>query len=63
MGLPGGACLRNVIRSETEVIYHFRLTKEELAEIAKPDKGERNYHRTDEQLAGFAAWRPSFETK
>ena len=34
-----------------------------MAEIAKLDKGERYYHRTDEQLAGFAAWRPAFETK
>ena len=25
------------------------------------DKGERYYHRTDEHLAGFAAWRPTFE--
>ena len=44
-------------------ILDFRLTEEEMAEIAKLDKGERYYHRTDEQLAGFAAWRPSFETK
>ena len=39
------------------------LTEEEMAEIAKLDKGERYYNRTDEQLAGFAAWRPSFEMK
>ena len=44
-------------------ILDFRLTEEEMAEIAKLDKGERYYHRTDEQLASFAAWRPSFETK
>ena len=44
-------------------ILDFRLTEEEMTEIAKLDKGERYYHRTDEQLAGFAAWRPSFETK
>jgi diketogulonate reductase-like aldo/keto reductase len=44
-------------------ILDFRLTEEEMAEIAKMDKGERYYHRTDEQLAGFAAWRPSFETR
>ena len=42
-------------------ILDFRLTDEEMAEIAKLDKGERYYHRTDEQLAGFAAWRPEFE--
>ena len=44
-------------------ILDFSLTEEEMAEIAKLDKGERYYHRTEEQLAGFAAWRPSFETK
>ena len=42
-------------------ILDFKLTDEEMAEIAKLDKGERYYHRTDEQLAGFAAWRPDFE--
>ena len=44
-------------------ILDFKLTEEEMAEIVKLDKGERYYHRTDEQLAGFAAWRPAFETK
>lgn len=42
-------------------ILDFTLTEEEMNEIAKLDKGQRYYHRTDEQLAGFAAWRPSFE--
>ena len=42
-------------------ILDFKLTDEEMAEIAKLDKGERYYHRTDEQLAGFAAWKPEFE--
>ena len=32
-------------------IQDFKLTDEEMAEIAKLDKGERYYHRTDEQLA------------
>lgn len=41
-------------------ILDFTLTDEEMAEIAKLDKGERYYHRTDEQLAGFAAWKPTF---
>ena len=44
-------------------ILDFTLTDEEMAEIAKLDKGERYYHRTDEQLVQFAAWRPQFETK
>ena len=42
-------------------ILDFTLTDEEMAEIAKLDKGERYYTRTDEALAGFAAWRPVFE--
>ena len=42
-------------------ILDFTLTEEEMNEIAKLDKDQRYYHRTDEQLAGFAAWRPSFE--
>ena len=59
--IPGS---RNVahIRDNLDIL-DFTLTEEEMAEIAKLDKGERYYHRTDEQLAGFAAWRPSFETK
>ena len=42
-------------------IMDFGLTDEEMAEIAKLDKGERYYHRTDAQLDQFAAWRPDFE--
>lgn len=42
-------------------ILDFRLTDEEMAEIAKLDKGVRYYTRTDEALAGFAAFQPSYE--
>ncbi|MBQ5998809.1 MAG: aldo/keto reductase, partial [Treponema sp.] len=42
-------------------IMDFELTADEMAEIAKLDKGERYYHRTDEQLFQFAAWKPDFE--
>ena len=42
-------------------IMDFELTGNEMAEIAKLDKGERYYHRTDEQLVQFAAWKPDFE--
>lgn len=44
-------------------ILDFTLTDEEMAEIAKLDKDQRYYHRTDEQLAQLAAWKPSFEVK
>ncbi len=57
--IPGS---KNVdhIRDNLDIL-DFELTDEEMAEIAKLDKGVRYYHRTDEQLAGFAAWRPQFE--
>ena len=42
-------------------IMDFELTADEMAEISKLDKGERYYHRTDEQLIQFAAWKPDFE--
>ncbi len=42
-------------------IMDFELTADEMEEIAKLDKGERYYHRTDEQLVQFAAWKPDFE--
>ena len=37
------------------------LTDEEMEQIAKLDKNERYYHRTDEQLVQFANWKPEFE--
>ena len=42
-------------------ILDFKLTDEEMAEIAKLAKNERYYHRTDEQLIQFAGWKPDFE--
>lgn len=42
-------------------ILDFKLTDEEMAEIAKLNKGNRYYIREDSQLAGFAAWKPEFE--
>ena len=42
-------------------ILDFTLTDAEMADIAKLDKGERYYHRTEAQLMQFAAWRPDFE--
>ena len=57
--IPGS---KNVdhIRDNLDIL-DFTLTDDEMAEIAKLDKGVRYYHRTDAQLAGFAAWRPEFE--
>lgn len=42
-------------------ILDFTLTDEEIKKIAELDKGERYYHRTDEQLVQFAAWHPDYE--
>ena len=44
-------------------IFDFTLNDEEMSEIAKLDKGVRYYTRTDEALAGFAAWQPTYESK
>ena len=57
--IPGS---RNVdhIRDNLNIL-DFKLTDDEMAEIAKLDRGVRYYHRTDEQLVQFAAWRPDFE--
>lgn len=42
-------------------ILDFKLSEEGMNEIAKINKNERYYIRTDEALKGFAAWRPEFE--
>lgn len=42
-------------------IFDFKLTDDEMSEIAKLDKDERYYHRTDAQLAQFAGWQPNYE--
>ena len=57
--IPGS---RNVAHIRDNLnILDFTLTDGEMAEIAKLDRGVRYYHRTDEQLAQFAQWRPTFE--
>ena len=57
--IPGSKSIDHI--KDNLDILDFKLTDEDMAEIAKLDKGERYYHRTDEQLAGFAAWKPDFE--
>ena len=59
--IPGSKNV-NHIRDNLNIL-DFALTDEEMAEIAKLDRGVRYYHRTDDQLVRFAAWRPSFEEK
>lgn len=42
-------------------IFDFTLTDEEMAEIAKLNKGVRYYNGTEEMLAGYAAFQPPYE--
>ena len=44
-------------------IYDFKLTDEEMEQIAKLNKNVRYYNRTDEQLEQFASWGPDFESQ
>lgn len=57
--IPGSKNV-NHIRDNLD-IFDFSLTDEEMAEIAKLDKGKRYYYRTNEQLEQFAVWRPAYE--
>ena len=57
--IPGSKNVAHI--RENLNILDFRLTDEEMTEVAKLEKNERYYNRTDAQLAGFAAWKPSFE--
>ena len=44
-------------------VYDFKLTDEEMEQIAKLNKNVRYYNRTDEQLEQFASWGPDFESQ
>lgn len=57
--IPGSKNV-NHIRDNLD-IFDFSLTDEEMAEIAKLDKGKRYYYRTDERLEQFAVWSPAYE--
>ncbi len=59
--IPGS---KNVdhIRDNLDIL-DFVLTAQEMEEIAALDRDMRYYHRTDEQLVQFAAWKPSFEVQ
>ncbi|MBR2142980.1 aldo/keto reductase [Anaerovibrio sp.] len=57
--IPGS---RNVAHIKDNLdILDFKLTDEDMTEIAKLDKNVRYYYRTDEQLVQFAAWKPAYE--
>ncbi|MCD7882082.1 MAG: aldo/keto reductase [Clostridiales bacterium] len=57
--IPGS---KNVdhIRDNLDIL-DFKLSDDDMVEIAKLNKDVRYYNRTDEALAGFAAWQPMYE--
>jgi diketogulonate reductase-like aldo/keto reductase len=58
--IPGS---RNVAHIKDNLdILDFKLSEREMVQIATLDKGVRYYHRTDEQLVQFAAWKPQYES-
>ncbi|MCD8065711.1 MAG: aldo/keto reductase [Oscillospiraceae bacterium] len=57
--IPGSKSVEH-IRDNLDILS-FRLSDDDMAEIAKLNKGVRYYYRTDEALAGFAAWQPEYE--
>ncbi len=59
--IPGSKNVEHI--RENLDILDFTLTDEEMAMIVKLDQGVRYYHRSDEQLAHFASWRPEFEKR
>nr|MBO4517521.1 aldo/keto reductase [Clostridia bacterium] len=42
-------------------IYDFALTDDDMKEMAKLNKGERRYTRTEAALDSFAKWQPTYE--
>ena len=44
-------------------IFDFKLTDNEMNEIAKINKNKRYYTRTDASLAGFAKWMPNLDNQ
>ena len=57
--IPGSKNVAH-IRDNLDIL-DFKLTDAEMAAIGKLNKDVRYYNRTDEQLAGFAAWQPEYE--
>ena len=57
--IPGSKNVEHI--RDNLAILDFKLTEEEMAQIANLNKGVRYHHRTAESLARYAAWRPTFE--
>ena len=59
--IPGSKNVAH-IRDNLDIL-DFTLTDDEMAQITTLDRGERYYHRSDAQLAQFAAWQPTYERR
>ena len=59
--IPGSKNVAHI--KDNADIFDFTLTADEMAKIAKLNKGVRYYNRTDVQLVQFSAWQPTYETK
>ena len=57
--IPGSKNIDH-IRDNLDIL-DFRLTDDEMAEIAKLNKNVRYYNGTETQLASYAAWQPEYE--
>ena len=57
--IPGSKNVAHI--KDNADIFDFALTDNEMTEIAKLNKGVRYYNGTEEQLAGYAAWQPTYE--
>ena len=57
--IPGSKNVAHI--KDNADIFDFTLTDNEMAEIAKLNKGVRYYNGTEEDLARYAAWQPIYE--
>lgn len=57
--IPGSKTFAHI--AENIDVFDFELTDAEMAQVNMLDKGKPFYVRTDEALAGFAAWHPDVE--
>ena len=59
--IPGSKNVAHI--KDNADIFDFTLTYDEMAEIAKLNKGVRYYNGTEEDLARYTMWQPTYETK
>ena len=57
--IPGSKNVAHI--KDNADIFDFTLTDDEMAKIAKLNKGVRYYNGTEEDLARYAMWQPTYE--